>query len=103
MNIAMNTHTHSQTNQPPLSDSIYNAVKAHLRSNPGNRNLYQKLLRAIEPPLLEVIMEHTGYNQSKTASLLGLSRSTTRKKLEQHFGEKYFPQMSDLEFAEEEI
>jgi Fis family transcriptional regulator len=34
---------------------------------------------------LQATLEHSGYNQTKAAKALGLSRSTLRKKLE-HYG-----------------
>lgn len=80
-----------------LTNLVYNLVAGYLKSNKSMRegNLYDMVLSEIEPPLLKALMEYTRYNQSKAASILGLSRGTTRKKLAQYFGEKYFPQLSD--------
>lgn len=77
-----------------LANSIYQIVTNYLKSSKQTNiaNLYTFLLNEIEPPLLQALMEHTGFNQSKAATLLGLSRSTTRKKLQQYFGDRYFPQ-----------
>jgi Fis family transcriptional regulator len=36
----------------------------------------------VEKPLLQATLEHSGFNQSKAAKALGLSRSTLRKKME---------------------
>lgn len=47
-------------------------------------NMYDMLLRVVEAPLLELVMEHTQHNQSKAAQWLGLNRNTLRKKLTQH-------------------
>lgn len=44
-------------------------------------DLHQLVINQVEKPLFETIMRHTGGNQSKAASLLGISRSTLRKKL----------------------
>ena len=44
-------------------------------------NMYDMLLRVVEAPLLELVMEHTQHNQSKAAQWLGLNRNTLRKKL----------------------
>jgi Fis family transcriptional regulator len=42
----------------------------------------QMVIDEVEKPLLEVTLKHTGYNQSKAAKALGLSRSTLRKKID---------------------
>lgn len=43
--------------------------------------LYDMLLRAVEKPLLEVVMQEADQNQSRAAEWLGLNRNTLRKKL----------------------
>lgn len=68
----------------PLSDS----VEAHLQRYfdlhgdtlppPG---LYDRILREIERPLLQVALDATGGNQLRCADLLGINRNTLRKKL----------------------
>ena len=47
-------------------------------------NLHDMLVRAVEKPLLEVVMERCGQNQSRAAQWLGVNRNTLRKKLAQH-------------------
>lgn len=47
-------------------------------------NLYDFVLAEIEPPLLKALMDYTGGNQSRAAVILGLNRSTLRKKLRQY-------------------
>lgn len=44
--------------------------------------LHAMVLAEVEKPLLEATLHHSGYNQTKTAQILGISRSTLRKKLE---------------------
>jgi Fis family transcriptional regulator len=48
------------------------------------REVYDLVLAEIEQPLLRVVLEHTRGNQSKAAELLGINRSTLRKKLRRH-------------------
>ena len=45
------------------------------------RDLHEALLRRIERPLLERVLEHTAGNQLRAAALLGINRNTLRKKL----------------------
>jgi Fis family transcriptional regulator, factor for inversion stimulation protein len=47
-------------------------------------DLYNLVLGEVEKPLLAAVLEKYGYNQTKAAKVLGLSRSTLRKKLEQY-------------------
>ena len=46
--------------------------------------LYDMLLKVAEKPLLEVVMQQAGHNQSRAAEWLGLNRNTLRKKLLEH-------------------
>ncbi|MEN9888755.1 MAG: DNA-binding protein Fis [Pseudomonadota bacterium] len=46
--------------------------------------LYDMLLKVIEKPLLDVVMQRAGQNQSRAADWLGLNRNTLRKKLLEH-------------------
>ena len=44
-------------------------------------DLYDKVLARVERPLFDLVLAHTGGNQLKAAEILGLNRSTLRKKL----------------------
>ena len=46
--------------------------------------MYDMLVRAVEKPLLEVVMTQADNNQSRAAEWLGLNRNTLRKKLVEH-------------------
>jgi two-component system nitrogen regulation response regulator GlnG len=43
--------------------------------------LYQRILREVEAPLIEVALAATSGNQAKCAELLGINRNTLRKKI----------------------
>ncbi|MGR3435983.1 MAG: response regulator [Shimia sp.] len=43
--------------------------------------LYQRILREVELPLIEIALDATGGNQAKCADLLGINRNTLRKKI----------------------
>ncbi|HEY4126772.1 MAG TPA: DNA-binding transcriptional regulator Fis [Gammaproteobacteria bacterium] len=47
-------------------------------------DLYDMVLGEIEQPLLTTLMEYTRGNQSRAAAILGLNRSTLRKKLRRY-------------------
>ena len=46
--------------------------------------IYDMMVRVVEKPLLEVVMQHASNNQSRAAEWLGLNRNTLRKKLVEH-------------------
>ena len=43
--------------------------------------LYQRILREVELPLIEISLDATGGNQARCADLLGINRNTLRKKI----------------------
>lgn len=67
-----------------LSEHVKQAVELYFSQLNGHdaANLYAMVLSEVEKPLLETTLQQTGYNQTKAAKALGLSRSTLRKKLE---------------------
>lgn len=75
-----------ETNPPicPLSVFVRQTIDAHFSQSNGAeiQGLYAMVIGAVEKPLLEAALEHSGHNQSKAAKALGLSRSTLRKKID---------------------
>lgn len=70
------------------SEKLSASVARHLRRYfdlHGNMlppaGLYQRILREIELPLIEIALDATGGNQAKCADLLGINRNTLRKKI----------------------
>ncbi|SUD90437.1 DNA-binding transcriptional regulator Fis [Psychrobacter phenylpyruvicus] len=70
----------------PLRFHVQQAVEQYFIELEGETatNLYQTILQEVEKPLLEVVLEQTQGNQSKTALILGLNRGTLRKKMQQY-------------------
>ncbi len=66
-----------------LSHAVKHSIRRYLYELDGAKpdNMYELVLRQIEQPLFEAILEHTKGNQSRAAELLGLNRGTLRKKL----------------------
>ncbi len=71
---------------PALRESVEQAVNSYFTHLDGQQitNFYQIVLSEVEAPLLEAVMKHTRYNQSKASVVLGLNRGTLRKKLKQY-------------------
>ena len=78
--------TDNSENDQEISQ-LYNAVKHSIRRylyelDGGIPNgMYDMVLKQVEQPLLEAVLDHTRGNQSKAAEYLGLNRGTLRKKL----------------------
>lgn len=67
----------------PLRACVREALRTYLRQMDGHdvTDLYRFVIDEIEQPLLDAVLEYTGGNQTRAARVLGLSRSTLRKKL----------------------
>jgi len=73
----------SQQQSVPLSECTSSAMKNYFNSLDGHQvtDLYELVMSEVERPFLETVMEYVGNNQTKAAFMLGISRSTLRKKL----------------------
>jgi len=70
----------------PLRDHVYETLRIYFHNLGGQApsNLYDLVQHEVEPPLLQIVMQFTGGNQSKAAAILGINRGTLRKKLRQY-------------------
>jgi Fis family transcriptional regulator, factor for inversion stimulation protein len=68
----------------PLCVHVKQTVSRYLEQLNGHEivGLHTMVMGEVEKPLLQAALEHSGYNQSKAAKALGLSRSTLRKKMD---------------------
>ena len=69
-----------------IEESVRRNMQDYFKNLDGTppAGVYDMLIRAVEKPLLEVVMAQAGHNQSKAADWLGLNRNTLRKKLGGH-------------------
>lgn len=79
-----------ERHKKPLREAIHTALEAYFKDLDGHKPgaLYDLVLKEIEQPLLQTVLRHTQGNQTKAAEILGLNRSTLRKKLIQYGLEK---------------
>lgn len=74
-----------------LAASVTQSVQKYFSELKGTDpvDLYTFVLEEIETPLFRAVMEHCKYNQSRAATMLGISRGTLRTKLRRYFDDKY--------------
>lgn len=70
----------------PLCSCVEVALAAFLAEvgDAAPSGLYDLVLAQVERPLLATVLRHTEQNQSRAAELLGINRSTLRRKLRQY-------------------
>ena len=67
-----------------LSQSVARHLKRYFDLHGGQlppAGVYDRVLRELEIPLIEIALDATGGNQAKCADLLGINRNTLRKKI----------------------
>lgn len=69
-----------------IDECVRESLEGYFRDLGGEApdRMYDMLVRAVEKPLLEVVMAQAENNQSRAAEWLGLNRNTLRKKLLEH-------------------
>ena len=77
----------SSENQPndhngQLDDVVTRWTEQHLKE--GHQDLFPRLRETIERAMLRPALDHTNGNLTKTATLLGLGRTTIRRRLDQY-------------------
>lgn len=74
------------TREIPLRDHTEQALSNYFDSLNGHRpgRLYDLVMREVELPLFQAVMDYADGNQSRAATILGINRGTLRKKLREY-------------------
>ena len=74
------THPHD------ISACIRNALETYFSNLDGEMptGIYSMVLKSVERPMLEVILQQAKGNQTLAAEMLGINRNTLRKKITEH-------------------
>lgn len=69
-----------------IGDCVRRSLNRYFRDLDGEtpHAIYDMVLSCIEKPMLEVVMKQAAGNQTVAAEMLGISRSTLRRKLAQY-------------------
>ena len=71
----------------PLKDEVRKALNRYFNQLDQKNtpiNVYNLVLKEVEPPLLNSVMKFCNNNQSKAARILGINRTTLRTKLKKY-------------------
>jgi Fis family transcriptional regulator len=70
----------------PLRNHTEQALSDYFHSLNGHRpgRLYDLVMREVELPLFQAVMDYAEGNQSRAATILGINRGTLRKKLREY-------------------
>ena len=69
-----------------IEECVRTSLEGYFKDLRGTEpdSMYDMMVRVVEKPLLEVVMQQADNNQSRAAQWLGLNRNTLRKKLVEH-------------------
>ncbi len=71
----------------PLKDEVRKAMRRYFNQLDKKNipiDVYELVLKEVEPPLLISVMKFVNNNQSKAARILGINRTTLRTKLKKY-------------------
>ncbi|MDP6110629.1 MAG: sigma-54 dependent transcriptional regulator [Planctomycetota bacterium] len=77
------TLSEHEADQGELSLAVRRLVDTHLKGEPTEQ-LYETLIKSFERPLIQRVLEFTGGNQRRAAGILGMHRTTLRKKVAEY-------------------
>jgi Fis family transcriptional regulator len=76
----------SQNSQQTLRDAVRICLEKYFADLDGHEpaDIHQLVMAEVEPAMLETVMRFARGNQTRAADMLGINRTTLRKKLRQY-------------------
>jgi Fis family transcriptional regulator, factor for inversion stimulation protein len=77
----------SVINENEMARHVRKALREYFKDLDGEDpccGMYDMVINCVEKPLLEMVLEQAGGNQTRAADMLGINRNTLRKKMQQH-------------------
>ncbi len=68
-----------------IAECVRKALEKYFKDLDGERprTVYEMVLKNVEKPMIEVVLDYAEGNQTVAAKWLGINRNTLRKKIEQ--------------------
>ena len=69
-----------------ISACFSGALETYFRDLDGETPgpIYEMVIKSVERPMFELILQQAGGNQTLAADMLGINRNTLRKKINEH-------------------
>jgi len=69
-----------------IGETVRKSLERYFKDLDGERPsaIYDMVLRNVEKPMLEAVLDKAEGNQTIAAGMLGINRNTLRKKIHQH-------------------
>lgn len=74
-------------NENDMARYVRRALQEYFKDLDGEEpcaGMYDMVMNCVEKPLVEMVLEHVGGNQTQASQMLGINRNTLRKKMLQH-------------------
>ena len=74
-------------NENDMARYVRKAIKEYFRDLDGEEpccGMFNMVMNCVEKPLIEIVLEHVGGNQTRASEMLGINRNTLRKKMLEH-------------------
>jgi Fis family transcriptional regulator len=83
---SLQLRVHQADRADPLGKCVQEAMETYLQNMDGHTvtDLYRLVIDEVERPLFETVVRHAEGNLTQAARMLGLTRSTLRKRLADH-------------------
>jgi Fis family transcriptional regulator, factor for inversion stimulation protein len=67
-----------------IAECVRRSLERYFKDLDGTkpRSIYDMVLKNVERPMLEAVLDHAEGNQSVAAEMLGINRNTLRKKIQ---------------------
>ncbi|MDD2913827.1 MAG: helix-turn-helix domain-containing protein [Gallionella sp.] len=74
-------------NENDMARYVRKTLKEYFKDLDGEEpccDMFDMVMNCVEKPLIEMVLEHVGGNQTRAAETLGINRNTLRKKMQLH-------------------